>query len=131
MDPISLIRVIKFGIVGFSGLGVDFSVTYVLKEKVKFNKYVANTCGFCCAVISNFFLNAYWTFSGSLTRGVLQFSSFALIAMLGLLINTVVIFLLVKKADLNFYLSKLAAIAVVFVWNYLMNNYVTFSNPHL
>src|SRR5215471_600740 len=110
MDSISLIRMIKFGLVGFSGLGVDFSITYLLKEKVKLNKYVANCCGFCCAVISNFFLNAYWTFADSSNRGVLQFSSFALIAIMGLLINTLVIFLLIKKADWNFYLSKLAAI---------------------
>lgn len=37
---------IKFCIVGGSGVFVDFGITYLCKEWLKFNKYIANSLGF-------------------------------------------------------------------------------------
>lgn len=48
------IKIVKFGLVGFSGLLIDFGTTYFFKEKLNSNKYLANAFGFCIAVISNF-----------------------------------------------------------------------------
>ena len=36
----------KFCVVGGSGVFVDFGVTYLCKEWLKLNKYVANSLGF-------------------------------------------------------------------------------------
>lgn len=40
---------IKFCVVGGSGVFVDFGVTYLCKEFLRLNKYVANSLGFLCA----------------------------------------------------------------------------------
>jgi len=123
------LRIIKFGLVGFVGLLVDFSVTYFLKEKVLINKYIANATGFTCAVISNFFLNKYWTFNSASDQFITnQFFLFATISVIGLCINSSVIMLLIKKMNMRFYLSKAIAVCIVFIWNFLMNNYITFYN---
>ena len=123
------LRIIKFGLVGFVGLLVDFSVTYFLKEKVLINKYIANATGFTCAVISNFFLNKYWTFNSASNQFITnQFFLFATISVIGLCINSSVIMLLIKKMNMRFYLSKAIAVCIVFIWNFLMNNYITFYN---
>jgi len=123
------LRIIKFGLVGFVGLLVDFSVTYFLKEKVLINKYIANATGFTCAVISNFFLNKYWTFNSASNQFITnQFFLFATISIIGLCINSSVIMLLIKKMNMRFYLSKAIAVCIVFIWNFLMNNYITFYN---
>src|SRR6266496_4975235 len=80
-----LSRIIKFGLVGCTGLLVDFSVTYFLKEKVLINKYIANAAGFICAVISNFFLNKYWTFNSANNNLIAdQFFLFSIISAVGL-----------------------------------------------
>ena len=39
----------KFCVVGGSGVFVDFGITYLCKEWLKLNKYVANSLGFLCA----------------------------------------------------------------------------------
>jgi len=123
------LRIIKIGLVGFVGLLVDFSVTYFLKEKVLINKYIANATGFTCAVISNFFLNKYWTFNSAGNQFITnQFFLFATISVIGLCINSSVIMLLIKKMNMRFYLSKAIAVCIVFIWNFLMNNYITFYN---
>ena len=118
---------IKFGLVGFTGILVDFSITYFLKEKALINKYIANATGFTCAVISNFFLNKYWTFNSAGNQFITnQFFLFATFSVIGLFINSSVLMLLIKKMNVRFYLSKAVAVCIVFLWNFLMNDYITF-----
>jgi len=120
-------RLFKFGLVGLSGLLIDFSITYLLKEKVLIIKYIANATGFSCAVISNFLLNKYWTFNSVSNKLISnQFFLFAIISVMGLCINSSVIMLLIKKMNIRFYLSKAIAVCIVFIWNFSMNNYITF-----
>jgi putative flippase GtrA len=127
MRMFDLSRIIKFGLVGVTGLFIDFSVTYLLKEKALINKYIANATGFTCAVISNFFLNKYWTFNSAGNKFITnQFFLFTIISLTGLLINSTVIMILIRKMNMRFYLSKVVAIGIVFTWNFLMNNYITF-----
>ena len=38
----SLLTILKFGIVGASGVALDFAVTWFLKEKIGMRKYAAN-----------------------------------------------------------------------------------------
>ena len=53
---------LKFCAVGGSGVFVDFGITYVCKEWLRLNKYVANSLGFLCAATTNYILNRIWTF---------------------------------------------------------------------
>jgi len=42
-------KFVKFGVVGFSGVIVDFGFTYICKEWLKIQKYIANAVGFTIA----------------------------------------------------------------------------------
>ena len=106
---------------------IDFSVTLLCKEKLQLNKYVSNSAGFCCAVINNFLLNRYWTFEHTAHPIALQFVSFALVSVTGLLINNLILYLLLKYSKANFYLIKLVATGLVFFWNYSINFFFTFN----
>jgi len=122
-----LIKLIKFSIVGFSGVIIDFGITYLLKEIFKVQKYVANAFGFMCAASSNYFFNRIWTFHSHNPEIFTEYSKFILISFIGLLINTFVLWVLVSKFKLNFYIAKLGAIAVVTLWNFGMNLIFTFA----
>ena len=117
---------VKFGVVGLSGVGIDFFVTWLCKEKIGLNKYVSNGLGFSCAVINNFLLNRYWTFEAANQNFTEQFLKFAIIAVLGLAINTILLFLILKFFKINFYIAKLLVIGLVFFWNFYMNTLFTF-----
>ena len=121
-----LFKFIKFGIVGFSGLFVDFGITYITKEWLKVPKYLANAIGFSVAASTNYILNRIWTFQSHDPEIALEFSLFFGISLIGLAINTLILWILVSKFKLNFYLSKLFAIGVVTIWNFLANYFITF-----
>lgn len=121
------VKLLKFGVVGFSGLLVDFGITYLLKEKLRINKYIANGLGFSVAVASNFMLNKWWTFQNTEQDYGSQFFTFAVVAVGGLAINQLILYLLHEKVKLNFYFAKLLAIGAVTLWNFGFSNYVVFS----
>ncbi|HLN52498.1 MAG TPA: GtrA family protein [Lentimicrobium sp.] len=122
------IKFLKFGVVGFSGMLVDFGLTYLFKEKFKIQKYIANAIGFTSAASSNYILNRIWTFNSHNPEIALEYGRFLGISLIGLLINTLVIYLLVSKSKVNFYLAKLAAIVIVTIWNFVVNLNYTFVN---
>jgi len=120
-------KFIKFVLVGFSGLFVDFGFTYFFKEKVKIQKYVSNALGFLIAATSNYYFNRIWTYRSANPQILLEFSEFFLISIIGLGLNTLILWLIVSKLKWNFYLSKLFAIGFVTIWNFLANTYFTFA----
>lgn len=122
-----LLKFLKFGLVGFTGLIIDFGVTFLVKERLRWNKYVANSLGFILASINNYILNRLWTFHSHDPEIGWQFSKFLLVGVAGLIINNLIVYLLTEKARLNFYVSKFIAIVVVFIWNFLLNYLYTFT----
>ncbi len=119
-------RLIKFCVVGFSGMLVDFFFTWLCKEKFKWNKYISNSIGFVLAATNNYIWNRIWTFQSQGTEIVREYSSFLIISLVGLGINNAVIYLLHDRLKLNFYLAKILAIGVVTLWNFGMNYLFTF-----
>jgi putative flippase GtrA len=127
LNPLFIYKFIKFGLVGFSGLIIDFGATYLLKEKFKANRYLANSIGFCLAASSNFMLNRIWTFQSTDPKIVQQYALFIAISLVGLAINNFIILLLNERLRvLKFYFAKLAATITVMLWNFLMNFFFTF-----
>ena len=127
IDKVFLFKFIKFCLVGFSGIFVDFGTTYFFKEVMKVQKYVANAIGFTLAASTNYFLNRIWTFNSHNPQIIQEFSRFFVIALIGLGINSTIIWLLNDKFRINFYLSKLFATVIVTLWNFLINAYFTFA----
>lgn len=117
---------IKFCVVGGSGVFVDFGITYLCKEWLRINKYVANSLGFLCASTTNYLLNRIWTFRNDNPDIASQYLRFLSIALVGLAINNLTIYLLHERLRWNFYFSKLCAIGVVTFWNFFMNYFFNF-----
>ena len=123
-----IFKFLKFGVVGFSGVFVDFGTTWLLKDKLGVNKYTANSIGFMLAVVSNYILNRIWTFQDTNPDIAIQFGKFLLIALVGLAINNGIIYLLTeRKMKVNFYVAKILATGVVTFWNFGANVLFTFA----
>lgn len=120
------IKFLKFGIVGASGVIVDFGITWLLKEWVKINQYVANSTGFFAAVISNYILNRIWTFHSHDAEVGVQFAKFLAVSAVGLAMNNSLIYYLNEKRGVPFYLSKAIATGIVMIWNFGVNYLITF-----
>lgn len=122
-----LLKFIKFCIVGFTGVFIDFGTTFIFKEFFKVQKYVANAIGFTTAATTNYFLNRIWTFQSHNPNITLEFGRFFMIALIGLGMNSLIIWALSGKLKMNFYVAKAIATVVVTGWNFLINAYYTFA----
>lgn len=127
IDKILIFKFLKFGVVGFSGLIVDFGLTSLFKEIFHCNKYLSNTIGFVCAATSNYILNRLWTFQSHNDAIGTEYMQFMFVSVVGLIINTFVLYVATDKFRLNFYFSKIIAIGVATVWNFFGNMFITFA----
>lgn len=120
-------KIFRFGLVGASGMVLDYGMTFLCKEYLYFDKYIANFFGFAVAATSNYLLNRKFVFNDQARSHRKQFTGFIGIAVLGLFLNSGIIWILTDQFfSLNFYLAKAFAIALVFVWNFSLNHLINF-----
>lgn len=120
-------KVLRFGATGLLGAGIDFGFTSLFKEVLKVNKFISNGVGFILSATFCFFLNKYWTYQSQTPLGWEEYLVFIGVSLIGLGINTTVLYLLNENAKMHFYLSKCFAIAVASVWNFTANLLITFA----
>ena len=126
MNPFVL-KFLKFGVVGLSGVFVNFGVTWFFKEICKLNKYVSNILGFVFAATTNYLLNRWWTFQSANPQVGTEYAKYFLISVIGLGIDTLTVYLLNGKLKWNFYLSKVFAVGASTLWNFFGNLLFTFA----
>jgi putative flippase GtrA len=120
-----IFKFFKFIIVGFSGMFIDFSITYLLKEKLRVHRYLSSSAGFTVAASSNYLFNRFWTFQSNNPKVFIEFGTFFIISLVGLLINNLFLYLFEKK--LNFYFAKFFAVIITSLWNFTANYYLNFN----
>jgi putative flippase GtrA len=122
-----ILKFLKFGAVGLSGVFVNFGITCFFKEVCKFNKYLSNILGFIFAATTNYLLNRWWTFQSTNPQVGTEYAKYFLVSVIGLGIDTLTVYLLHGKLKWNFYLSKVFAIGAAMLWNFFGNLFFTFS----
>lgn len=122
-----LTKFLKFCVVGFSGTAIDFGLTWLCKEIFKVPKFLANAIGFVVAATSNYILNRIWTWGSTNEQVGVEYVKFFAVSLIGLGLNTLILYIFNEKLKLNFYLSKVIATGVVMLWNFFANNFFTFA----
>lgn len=128
-------RVGRFLVVGVSGTALDFVLLTLLKV-AGLATLAANTLSFSAGIVNNFLLNRWWTYADARTKSVgVQFGQFALVSLIGLLLNNAIMLLLeapldslLQGASWSYLVAKILATAVVIVWNFVANRYWTFND---
>lgn len=117
---------LKFSLIGIIGVVINFLITFLLKEYLKVNKYVSNSFGYLIAISFNFLANKFFTFKSDSSEIYDEIFKFIIVTSIGILINHIVVYLLTEKKNMNFYFSKIAAVIVVFIWNFTLHSIFTF-----
>lgn len=126
-----ILKFIKFGVVGASGMVVHFGVLYLLRDVAHINQYVANTIGFITAATTNYFLNRIWTFRSHEKQVAVEYLKFILVSVIGLGINNGTLWLTGRllpdwNSDWRFYILWVFAVGVTTLWNFFGNMLFTF-----
>ncbi|NLL89680.1 MAG: glycosyltransferase family 2 protein [Dehalococcoidales bacterium] len=135
-----LVRLIKFCIVGGSGVIVNLGLYALLTRYAGFTSIadisagilsgnIALTISIETSIITNFILNNFFTFSDRNAGGIVSFFkrllNFNLICLIGALIQIGITNLFAVVIGLHDIISVLIGIVVAFLWNYLLNNFLT------
>ena len=116
-------RITKYAVVGISGIVVNTFFFWSFMRIAGIDYKISSPMAVELAVLSNFFLNNYWTFGNS-TNGLsllARMAKFHVTAAGGFVINYIFLVGLIELAGLYDLLSNLVGILAGFLWNYTVN----------
>ena len=122
-------RIIRFGLVGVTGVLVNTTLLYLLTEIGGMNYVMAGVFATEVAIINNFSLNDRWTFGdvrplNPWYRRALRYNS---VALFGLFVSVVVLAGLTYLVGMHYLLANLFAIGAGTLSNYTGSYYFTWS----
>lgn len=118
-------QMLRYAVVGGTGAIIDFGVLYILYEQAHIYYRIAAAASFIFSALLNYYLNRVWTFK-NFKDPKRQMLIFAAVAISGLIINDKILKFLVDGWQVPVMLAKVASVAIVTVWNFLWNKYLTF-----
>lgn len=127
LEKAFILKFLKFCVVGVSGTVIDFGLTWLCKEFFKIPKFLANAIGFVVAATNNYILNRIWTWGSTNEQIGIEYTKFFFVSLIGLGLNTLILYIFNEKIKMNFYVSKVIATGFVMLWNFFANNYFTFA----
>jgi dolichol-phosphate mannosyltransferase len=122
-------RLIKFGIVGASGVVVNVGCLYLLTEFARIPYFIASIIAIELSIIPNFTINLLWTWrdrseSGTLWRKIVRYHiGSGATAFLG---NYLILVALTELFGMHYMISNLIGIAVGTFSNFLISDLWTF-----
>lgn len=120
-----LLRVMRFGVVGLLSAAVHYWVVIGLVELMHIAPLHANVGGFAVAFWVSYFGHRHWTFSDAVATHAdgahPSFLRFLLVAVLGFCVNEILFYLLLRYADLPYYLALAVAVFTVAVMTYVLS----------
>ena len=122
-------RLVKFGIVGASGVLVNMGCLYLLKEFVGIPYFVASLIAIELSILSNFTVNLLWTWRDRSEAGTFWTKMWryhvgaGVTAFLG---NYLILIGLTELFKIHYLISNLIGIGVGTLANYVINDLWTF-----
>ncbi len=123
-----ILQSIKFFIVGFIGLFVNYYTSIFFFGILKSEFIYSTATGIIFSIISNFVLNKIWTFKDldfSLKHLLKQFLFFIIISSLGIIIQLSLVYFLVEKG-FSYSIALIFSILVAALGNFILNKKITF-----
>lgn len=115
-----MIQILKFGIVGGIATAIDFAVFFILHELLGINTIISNICSFTISVIYNYIASVKWVFDVDKSKNKkTQFILFIVFSVIGLGLNTIIVYVCTDIMKLYSMIGKVLATGVVMVFNFI------------
>lgn len=115
-----IVQIISFGMVGFLCFFIDYGLLLGLTELVGINYLISSGISFTVSVVVNYLLSMKFVFeSKEKNSRVREFVLFVILSLVGLGINQLVMWVTVEKMGILYQISKIAATAIVMVYNFI------------
>ena len=120
-----LVQFQKFVVVGGIATATQYAVLVGMVRILGANPVFASSCGYVISALLNYYLNHRLTFRSSRSHGR-ALPRFAVIAAVGLLINSTMVWALSDRGPLPYLAAQVIATATVLLWNFSANKKWTF-----
>lgn len=124
------VQFFRYAIVGGIASLVDVSVFYLITNVIGKDHIFANTLSFVMGLLVNYFMSRSWVFNKKENNFIRDFTMFAIVGLLGLLLSNFILYVLINRGLINRILgflneemkkliSKLIAVFIVLFWNFI------------
>lgn len=117
-------QIVKFGFTGGISFIVDYSVLVFLTEILGLNYLVSNCLSFIISVIVNYILSIKFVFKSVNNNKVFDFIIFVVLSVVGLGLNSLIMFIYTNYIGIHYMISKIGATGVVMVFNFVSRKVV-------
>lgn len=114
-----LIQIFKFIIVGGIATIIDYIIFYILHELLKVDTLPSNIISFSISVIYNYIASVKWVFDVKKDDPKKQFIIFMILSIIGLLINTTIVYITVDILNWYSMICKVIATGIVMIFNFI------------
>lgn len=117
-------QIVKFGFTGGISFIVDYSVLVFLTEILGLNYLVSNCLSFIISVIVNYILSMRFVFKSVNNSKVFDFVIFVVLSVVGLGLNSLIMFICTDYIGIYYMISKIGATGVVMIFNFVSRKVV-------
>lgn len=118
---------VRYIIVGGAGTAIHLAILTISVEWFDLDAVIGSIIGFIGALLVSYLLNHYWTFRSRRSH-LSSFFRYVTVSLLGLAVNTGMMYTLIHIFKLWYFAAQLCVILVVPLMNFLLNSNWTFSS---
>ena len=113
-------QIFKFIIVGGIATVIDYIIFFIMHDILHIGTLVSNIMSFSISVIYNYIASVKWVFDVDKDKDKKQqFIIFIVLSVIGLGINTGIVYLLIDVLKVYSLISKVVATGIVMVFNFI------------
>ncbi len=121
------VQFFRYIFVGAIATLIDFGLLYLFTEYAKIFYLVSTILSFTASVIVHNFLSMNWVFKGRASgKRWFEFAAFTVIALIGLGLNVLLMWIFTEHFRFYYLLSKVFATILVFLWNFIARKWFVF-----
>jgi putative flippase GtrA len=117
----------RFLLVGGLATFIHYVILIFLVRVAGINEVIATTLGYSISTIFNYLLSRSFTFRSEVAHGK-AFPKFIAVAMVGMAVNGILVWLLVVKLNLHLIFGQMLATTGAMIWNYCANKNWSFGS---
>lgn len=123
----TIVQLIKSLFVGGVATLVDMGILFVFSKVLGIYYMTGAVIGYIIGLIVNYILSTYWVFNRrSLDNSKLEFTVFAVIAIIGLGLNLLIIWVMHEAFGVDEMIGKVVSTILVYIWNFIARKVVLY-----